>query len=167
MTSEPARLAALRRGGLAALAVMGLAGLPSTPTLSPTPAVLAPAVAHAQVPDAFDVPWSDVAPHVEDGTVRVAAVGRPDERIQRFEARRDSARRQARERALASLHRWADDALATVHADPREASRVHAALAEARIERVRPRADASAVIVLSLSASELREACGRAGLPWV
>ncbi|MFK7987827.1 MAG: hypothetical protein AB8I08_17550 [Sandaracinaceae bacterium] len=120
----------------------------------------------AQVPEAFDMPWSDVAPHLDDGAIRVAAVGRPDERIRRFEARRDSARRQARERALSLLHRWADDALAAVHAEPREASRVHAALAEARVERVRPRADASAVVVLRLDASALREACGRAGLPW-
>jgi hypothetical protein len=128
----------------------------------------APAAAQDEVPPAFDLPWTDTAPALRAGVVRAAAVGLPDERIGRFDARRASARTDGRRRALRALHAWADDALARVRATPREAQRVHAALDRAaRVEGVRPLVDAGAVVVLAVDASALRGACGREGLPWV
>ncbi|MGE0789301.1 MAG: hypothetical protein AB7S26_26745 [Sandaracinaceae bacterium] len=132
--------------------------------------VLLTAVAHAQdreVPRELTAPWSDAAPRIEAAVVWSAAVGAPDERIGRFEARRASARRAARARAMGFLHAWADDALAEVHASAAEATAVHAAIDRAARERaVRPLADAGAVIAMEVPLDDLRAACRRTGVPW-
>ena len=118
--------------------------------------------AHAQ-----DAPFADVAPHIVEGVVRAAALGAPDPRIGRFDARRATAQSRARARALEALHRWADDALASVHATAREAAAVHAAIdARAEVVAVRPLVDAGAVVRVELQLRALRDACGREGLPW-
>ncbi len=120
--------------------------------------------ASAQAPIA---PFSDAAPTIEREVAWAAALGAPDERVGRFEARRASARRLARARALRLLHAWADDALAGVHASPRRARAVHAAIDEAaRVRAVRPLVDASAVVAIEVPLAALREACGDEGLPW-
>lgn len=122
-----------------------------------------PAAASAQV----DAPWTDVSPTVQEGVVWAAALGAPDERIRRFSARRDSARRMARARAEAALHAWVDEALARVNASPRDAQAVHAAITEhARVRAVRPLVDAGAVIALEVPLAALRRAARLRGVPW-
>jgi hypothetical protein len=124
-------------------------------------------VALAQVPAAFELPWTDVAPAVADGHARAAAVGVPDPRIGRFDAARASARTDGRARAVAALHAFADDALARVRATPQEATRVHGAIdREAAVSGVRPLVDAGAVVVVRVPVAVLRAACAREGLPW-
>lgn len=129
--------------------------------------VVAPAMTHAQVPAAFELPWTDVAPAVAGGHAQAAAVGVPDPRIGRFDAARASARTEGRARAVAALHAFADDALARVRATPQEATRVHGAIdREAAVSGVRPLVDAGAVVVVRVPVAALRAACAREGLPW-
>ncbi|HJL16157.1 MAG TPA: hypothetical protein RMH99_10895 [Sandaracinaceae bacterium LLY-WYZ-13_1] len=147
------------------LGLLLLTGAPAAAQDAEDPDAAPPEV--VEVPEAFALPWTDRPPRVDDGTVRAAAVGMPDERIGRFAARRASARTDGRERAMAALHAWADDALARVRATPREAQRVHAALERAAaVEAVRPLVDAGAVVVVRVPTSALRAACDREGLPW-
>lgn len=128
----------------------------------------ATAAAQPRAPGDLDAPWTDVAPTIDGDRVWAAAVGAPDERIRRFEARRASARRMARRRATEAIHAWADDALARAHAGPRQARAVHDAIDEGlRVRTVRPLVDAGAVVSVEVPLAALREACDREGLPWV
>ena len=125
--------------------------------------------AQVEVPAELDAPWSDVAPRVDAAGARVvcAAVGAADPRYGSLDARRLAARHAGRERALRAVHAWADEALATVRADPRVASAVHGAIdARAEITRVRPRADASVVVEIAVPLAPLRAAAAMPGLPW-
>lgn len=119
----------------------------------------------------FDVPRSDRAPRIEtlggQPWVTAAAVGRPDPRLSRMGAMRRTARRQAEERARGALHRWVDDALARVLAQPPVATAAHRAVAEAgRVLGVRPLVDAGAVIVVGVPVAALRRAAPLEGVPW-
>lgn len=128
--------------------------------------LLAPTSALAQ-PRAFELPWADVAPHIEGEVVKAAAVAGPDERIGRFAPRRASARSAGRARALAMLHRWVDRSLAPLRADPREAQAAHDAIeASARVEGVRALTDGGAVVVVAVPLEALRDACAVEGAPW-
>jgi hypothetical protein len=126
-------------------------------------ALAAPVAAQpATLPPAFTLPWTDVAPAVDApaGLVRTAVVGAPDERIGRFDPRRASARRAGRGRAVAALHAWVDERLAAARVGPREAVAAHQAVdRHARVEAVRPRVDAGAVVVVVVPLGALREAC--------
>jgi len=114
------------------------------------------------------VPWADVAPARAGGVVRAASVGAADARIGRFSARRASARGEARERARRAVHGWVDDALAHVHADPRQATAAHEAVdANLRVVGVRPLVDGGAVVMVEVDIARLRAACAEEGLPWV
>jgi hypothetical protein len=122
-------------------------------------------IAHAQ---SSELPWAAFAPRLEGAHVRAAALAMPDARIGRFEPRRASARTSARERAISEIHAWADDALARVRADPRQASATHAVIdRNAEVAAVRPLIDGGAVVVVAVPAADLRRACGIRGLPWV
>ncbi len=117
----------------------------------------------------FELPWADVAPAVvtAQGVLRAAAVGMPDERLDRMGAVRSSARQRARARALGMLHRFVDDALARVHAEPAVATAVHGAVDRAaHVTAVRPLADGSAVAVVDVPLGALRAAASLGGLPW-
>lgn len=123
--------------------------------------------AQPRVPADMEVPWTDVAPARHGDVLSAAAVGTPDERVGRYDARRASARTRGRQRAITAIHRWVDDALARVLAPPLEAAAVHAAIDRgARVARVRPLVDASAVVVVEVPVAALRGACAREGLPW-
>lgn len=118
------------------------------------------------VSTAAQVPWGDFAPTIVGEEVQVAALGQPDHRIHAWNARRRSARVRAEDRARAALHRWADDALARAGASPLVAQAVHSILDEASVRAVRPLADGSAVVVLSVSRARLRLVASLEGLPW-
>jgi hypothetical protein len=125
--------------------------------------------AQVEVPVELDAPWSDVAPRVDARGARVvcAAVGAADPRYGSLDARRLAARHTAQERARRAVHAWADEALATVHADPRVASAVHTAIdSRAEVTRVRPRADGSAVVEIAVPLAALRTAAPMTDLPW-
>ena len=84
-------------------------------------------------PDAItlaDLPTTDapVTLDAERGVLTVAAVAAPDDRIRRFSAARDDARYRAKQRALARLHRFVDDAMALRGVGPWHAQAVHGAL---------------------------------------
>jgi len=87
------------------------------------------------------------------------AVGLPDTRIERWDARRVEARRRAAARARAALHAFVDAALARAAATPRVAATVHAALDEAVVEvGRRPLTDGGAVVRLAVPLGVLRDA---------
>lgn len=173
-------VAALAVGALAvgaltvgALAVGALVTLASATVASgavaraqDAPAAVAPERG-SSLPAAFTVPWADAAPRLHARELRAAAVGLPDERVGRFDARRASARTRGRERALRMLHEYVDDALAAVNAPPREARAVHDAVSrEARVVGARPLVDAGAVVVVAVPRAALSAACARGDVPW-
>ncbi len=120
-----------------------------------------------QVPSVgAQVPWGDKAPVLDGDVLRVAALGQPDHRIHAWGARRLSARHRAEARARATLHRWVDDALADAGAAPHLAQAVHALVDGAVVTAVRPLADGSAVVVLTVPRHQLRAAAPLEGVPW-
>lgn len=132
-------------------------------------AALLSATAPASAVPPFEVPWTDRAPRVEPevGAVRVAALGAPDERLGRFSAAKRSARHAAEERARDALHRWADEALARARACPWMADRVHAVINEAMVVvGIRPLVDGSAVVLVDVPVTVLRDAATLDGVPW-
>lgn len=152
-----------RRAAILTAAIATSVALPGLSSAQPSDAPVAP------LPPALDAPWTDVAPAIDAAGARViaAAIGAPDERLGRLAARRDSARRAGEARARASLHRWADDALASIAASPRIATSVHRAIDErAAITRVRALSDGGAVIELAVPLAALRAAAPQGGLPW-
>lgn len=119
------------------------------------------------LPPAFEMPWQDVAPAVHGDRIVAAAVGEGDPRLGHLSARRAASRRAGEAAARAALHRWADDALAAIHAAPRVATRTHRAIDEhARVDRIRPLSDGSAVVQVTLEVSALRDAAPMPRLPW-
>lgn len=112
-------------------------------------------------------PMGDEALRIEEDAVVVARFAAPDERIGPLAARRLSSRRKAESLGRAELHRFVDEALDRVMAQPDVASRVHALVdGDAVAVRVRPLVDASAVAELSLSLASLRRAAPLEGVPW-
>ena len=119
------------------------------------------------VPPQLDAPWTDVAPRVEGDRVVATAVGMPDERFGRMQARRSAARRSGEVRAREMIHRWADGALARVAAGAATASAVHRVIDErCEVARVRALVDGGAVIELALALEALRAVAPQRGLPW-
>ncbi len=113
------------------------------------------------------MPFSEVAAHVEGERVVVVALGSAADSLGPIAARRLSARTAARARAMRLLHRFVDDALATVDVSPAELRDVHAAVdASADLRRTRSLVDGSALVELALPISVLRGVVERAGLPW-
>lgn len=112
-------------------------------------------------------PMGDEALRVDEGTIVVARFAAPDERIGPLAARRLSARRRAERLGRAQIHRFVDEALDRVMAQPDVASRAHARVAgDAVGVRVRPLVDASAVVELRLPLRELRAVAPLEGVPW-
>lgn len=115
----------------------------------------------------FEMPRHDVDPAIVGAVVRAMALGVPDRRSRRMSARRTSSRRRAEAQGRASLHRWADDALAAVRAHPAEAARVHETIdREVQVCGVRPLVDASAVVCVEVALDALRVASESGGVPW-
>jgi len=113
------------------------------------------------------LPWQDAEVAVEAEALVVHRLGRPDPRIGDWSARRLSARRRGKARALEALHRYVDDALARVHAAPTVARRVHRLVdREAEVAALRPLADGAAILRVTLARSALRSVASREGLPW-
>ena len=130
--------------------------------------VLACAQSAGAVPP-FEVPHVDRAPAVdaERGVVWAAALAAPDERLGRLSAMRTEARHSARARAVAHLHRWADDALAEALACPWDADAIHRAIdAQARVEGTRALPDGGAVVLVAVPVAALRDAAPLEGAPW-
>jgi hypothetical protein len=113
------------------------------------------------------MPFAEVAAHVEGDVLVVVALGSASDAEGPIAARRLSARTAARERAIALLHTFVDDALATVGATPVETRNAHAAVdAGADLRRVRSLVDGSALYEVALPLAGLRAAIDREGLPW-
>lgn len=112
-------------------------------------------------------PMGDAELHVTGEAIVVARFAAPDERIGPLAARRLSSRRKAESLARAAIHRFVDEALDAVMAQPDVASRVHERVAGDAVEvRVRPMVDGSAVAELRLPLAALREAAPLEGVPW-
>lgn len=125
-----------------------------------------PAEGVAQVA-VFDVPFQDQGPDLVGTVVRASAVGEPDPRITRLSARRLSARRRGEGRARASIHRWADDALAAARASAMTADAVHRAIDEAAVVvGRRPLVAGETVVVVDMPLEDLRRAARVPGAPW-
>jgi len=112
------------------------------------------------------LPMGDEDLRVDGELIVVACFAAPDERIGPLAARRLSSRRRAEDRCRAAMHAFVDDAMDRVMAPPDVASRVHERLAGAVAVRVRPLADASAAVELSLPLSALRAVAPLEGVPW-
>lgn len=113
------------------------------------------------------MPFSEVAAHVDGERVVVVALGSAADAAGPIAARRLSARTAARARALSLLHRFVDDALATVGASPSALRDVHAAVdASADLRRVRSLVDGSALVEVVLPVAALRDVVAHEGLPW-
>lgn len=114
-----------------------------------------------------NLPWGDVPVRVNADAVVIARLGLPSSRVESWNARRLSARRQAEERALAALHTWVDEQLAAALASPSVASAAHRAIdASMRVQRVRPLVDGSAVVLAAVPREALRAAADVEGVPW-
>ncbi len=124
-------------------------------------------IAIALVAPAAAQPMGDEELRVEGEGIVVARFAAPDERIGPLSARRLSSRRRAESLGRAAIHRFVDEAMDRVMAQPDVASRVHALVAGDSVEvRVRPMVDASAVAELRLPLAALREAAPLEGVPW-
>lgn len=145
-----ARVAASLASGAASLALLTALGAPAF-------------AARAQTP----MPFVERAPSVEGPLLITVALGVATDAHGPLAARRLAARTAARARALAALHRFVDDALASVPASPRALGELHAALdARADVRRVRSLVDGSALVELAVPRAALREALDAEGLPW-
>jgi hypothetical protein len=122
------------------------------------------------VPSAMQLPWNDVAPHVDAtrGAVVTIALGVADERRGPLAAQRLWARREAEARARSALHAWADAAIARASLDATAIAAMHAAIdAHASVVATRARVDGSACVEVALPLRELAATTGSArGLPW-
>ena len=135
-------------------------GLALILALAGSGAWLAPARSAAQ-------PFENEPLRVEEGAVVVARFAAPDERIGSLRARRLSSRRRAERDGRDAIHRFVDEALDQVMAQPDVAERAHAAVeGEAVAVRVRPLVDASSVVQLSLPVEALRAVAPLEGVPW-
>ena len=101
------------------------------------------------------------------GTLWVDAVGRPDPRIGRWDARRSAARRAAEGRARALLHQHVDERLAAARADAERAAAVHRAIHEGATRvAVRPLVDGGAVVRVEVSLEALESATAGLEVSW-
>ena len=115
----------------------------------------------------FELPWTDRGPVVRDGFIEASAVGLPHPRIDRWSARRLSARRRGEARAKERIHRWLDDRLAAAMALPMVAERAHALVDQkAEVTGVRALADGAAVVQVALAKAHLRREVPLPGAPW-
>jgi hypothetical protein len=121
-------------------------------------ALAAPAIAQ---------PFGDVELSVEDETIVVGRRAAPSERVGTMRGRRLSSRRAAEAAARADLHRFVDDALARVLAQPDVATRAHRVVDGDAVQvRVRPLVDGSSVVELRLPLAALRAVAALEGVPW-
>ncbi len=96
------------------------------------------------------LPWGDTEITEVDGHWVCARLGRPDHRVQSWSARRLSARRRARQRALRDLHLHLDR-LVDPSMTPLQIQRMHERLPEVLVERgVRALVNGDAVVVVAV-----------------
>lgn len=132
----------------------------------PVAALLLALIACARAQEA-PLGWTEAPAAIAGEQVLAVAIGAAHDDDGPLSAARLAARRRGEARAVAALQRWADDALASVAAGPREAQAVHDAIAaRSSVSRVRARADGSAIVEVSCPLSALREAFDHPRLPW-
>jgi len=117
----------------------------------------------------FSVPWDARPVRFDSRRDELVAVSTasPDERLDRLEARRASARRRADEACRAALHQFVDEALLAGHRFPTVAARLHRAVdTAASVRGLRPLADGSVVMVAIVPGAALRGAIPLEDVPW-
>ncbi len=104
---------------------------------------------------------------LEGASLVAAASSRADERWGTWRVRRSRARVEARERAVARLHRFVDDHLARTAALPTHVAAAHRVVSEThRVVASAPRLDGGAIVRVAVARDALRRAAPVRGVDW-